>query len=346
MKIVPRAAVILSLLVFGILATAPFAASSAAAGEVNLYSYRQPFLIEPILAKFTEATGIKVKTIFARKGILERIKREGRNTKADVVLTADISRLQAHADARLLQPISSSKITQSVPARFRDPQGRWVGLTLRARIVAVSSKRVPANTLLRYEDLARPEWKGRICARRGGHVYNRALVASLIAHHGKAGAEQLVRDIVANFARKPQGNDRAQARAIYEGVCDAAIMNSYYFGKMKFNDKKPEQKKWAGSVRLVFPNQGDRGTHVNISGAGVAKHAKNRENAVRLIEFLADIVAQELYAAQNYEYPVNPDAGWSDELRSWGRFRSDDLSLAEIARLAPKAQRLIDRVGW
>ena len=320
--------------------------SAMAAEEVNLYSYRQPFLIEPFLKEFTKRTRIQVNVVFAKKGMLERLKREGRNTPADAILTTDISRLTAHAAAGLLQPIKSSVVEANVPPAYRDPAGLWVGLTLRARLLAVSRERVKADAIKRYEDLAKPEWKERICVRKGGHVYNRALVASLIAHHGTADAEALVRKIVGNFARKPQGNDRAQAKAVFEGVCDVAIINNYYFGKMKFNAKKPEQQKWAAALRLVYPNQGDRGTHVNVSGAAVTKHAKHTKNAVKLIEFLTDMFAQDLYAAQNYEYPVNAKVAWSKEIASWGRFKADGLSLSKIAKFSPAAQKLVDRVGW
>jgi iron(III) transport system substrate-binding protein len=320
--------------------------AASATQEVNLYSYRQPFLIQPFLEEFTKRTGIKVNVVFAKKGMLERLKREGRNSPADAILTVDISRLKAHADADLLQPVKSAVLERNIPAQFRDPGGLWFGLTLRTRLIAVAKDRVKEGEIRRYEDLADPKWKGRICVRSGGHVYNRALVASLIAHHGEKKAEELVRRIVANFARKPQGNDRAQAKAVYQGQCDVAIINNYYYGKMKFNRKKPEQQKWAAALRLVFPNQGDRGSHVNISGAGVTKYAKNRDNAIKLIEFLSGKFAQTMYASRNFEYPVNPKVPWDKEVASWGRFKVDRLSLRKIADLSPAAQRLIDRVGW
>lgn len=317
-----------------------------AAEEVNLYSYRQPFLIEPFLADFTKETGIKVNVVFAKKGVLERLKREGANSPADAILTVDISRLKAHVDEGLLQPVKSSVVEKNIPAAYRDPDGMWVGLTLRTRLLAVSKDRVKEGEITRYEDLADPKWKGKICTRPGGHVYNRALVASLIAHHGEKQAEELVSKIAANFARKPQGNDRGQAKAVFEGVCDVAIINNYYYGKMKYNDEKPEQKKWAEAVRLVFPNQGDRGSHVNVSGAGITKHAKNKENAIKLIEYLSSPAAQRMYAEKNFEYPVNPSVEWSEELASWGRFKADSLSLRKVADLSPAAQKLVDRVGW
>jgi iron(III) transport system substrate-binding protein len=246
----------------------------------------------------------------------------------------------------LLQPVESAALAAHVPARYRDPDGHWFGLTLRSRVIVYARDRVPDGAILRYEDLTDPRWKGQICVRSGSHAYNRALVASMIAAHGEAEAERWARGLVANFARKPQGNDRAQAKAVHQGVCDVAIMNTYYFGKMKFNKKKPEQREWAANLKILFPNQGDRGAHVNISGAGVVKHAKNRDNAVRLLEFLSDDVAQAMYAARNFEYPVKEGVGWDDEVKSWGDFKPDSLALSEIARLGAAAQRLIDRVGW
>jgi iron(III) transport system substrate-binding protein len=322
------------------------ALDAIAAGEVNIYSYRQAFLIRPFLDQFTKETGITVNVVYAKKGILQRLRQEGANTSADVVLTAGFSRLKALKEAGLLRLVKSAILDVNVPSQYRDPKGEWVGLTLRSRIIAYAKARVAEGAIQRYEDLADPKWKGRICVRTGSHYYNRALVASMIAAHGEAKTEAWVRGLVANFARKPQGNDRAQAKAVYEGVCDIAVMNTYYFGKMKFNKKNPEQRAWAENLGIVFPNQEDRGAHVNVSGAGVAKHAKNRENAVRLLEFLSGEFAQKMYAAQNYEYPVKKGVGWSDEVKSWGDFKADGLALVELFRLGPAAQRTIDRADW
>ena len=321
-------------------------AAAGTVGEVNIYSYRQEFLMRPFLDRFTKDTGIHVNVVFAKKGILQRLKREGRNTPADVVLTAGFARLQALKNAGLLQPVKSARLNANVPARYRDPEGYWTGLTLRARIIVYLKDRVAPGAIRRYEDLGDPKWKGKICVRSGSHAYNRALVASVIAANGEAAAQSWARALVANFARKPQGNDRAQAKAVYEGVCDIAIMNTYYFGKIKFNKKNPEQRAWAASLKILFPNQDGRGAHVNASGAGVVKYTTNRDNAVRLLEFLSDSHAQQLYASRNYEYPVKVGVGWSDEVKSWGLFKADDLALVRIFELGPVAQRLIDRVGW
>lgn len=314
--------------------------------EVNIYSYRQPFLIKPFLDEFTKQSGIKVNVVYAKKGMAKRIESEGRNTTADGILTVDIARLKAHADKGLLQSVKSDVLEKNVPAHLRDPNNQWFGLTKRVRLIAISKDRVKSGTIATYEDLADPKFKGKICTRKGSHVYMRALVASMIAAHGEAKAEEWAKGVVANLARKPQGNDRAQVKAVKEGVCDIAVINNYYYGKMKFNKKKTEQQAWAKSINLVFPNQGDRGSHVNISGAGVTKHAKNRDNMVKLLEFLSQKYAQEMYSSQNYEYPVNPTVETANEIKSWGSFKEDQLPLSKVAELSPKAQKIIDRVGW
>lgn len=321
-------------------------ASVSAAEEVNIYSYRQPFLIKPFLDEFTKQSGIKVNVVFVEKGMVKKIESEGKNTKADGILTVDISRLKAHADAGLLQPVKSAVIEKNIPEYLRDPDGMWVGLTRRVRVIAASKDRVKPGTIKNYEDLTDPKFKGKICTRPGSHVYNRALTASMIAAHGEEKAEEWAKGVVANLARKPQGNDRAQVKAVKEGVCDIALINNYYFGLMKFNNKKPEQQAWAESVYLIFPNQDNRGTHTNISGAGITKYAKNKDNMVKLLEFLSGEFAQRKYAADNYEYPANPSVAIDDEIASWGRFKSDDVSLREIADLSPAAQKVIDRAGW
>jgi iron(III) transport system substrate-binding protein len=329
------------------LATAmPAMATGAGQGEVNVYSYRQEFLIRPFLDKFTEQTGVKVNVVYVKEGTLERMKAEGENSPADVVLTVDIGRLQAHKDADLLQPIASPVIEKNVPAEYRDPDGSWVGLTRRGRVVYRSVDRVEDGEITSYEQLADPKWQGKICVRAGSHRYNVALVAGMLAALGEDETRAWLKGLVGNFARKPQGNDRAQVKAIKEGQCDLAIGNTYYMAKMATNDKQPEQKEWAASAVIVFPNQDGRGTHMNISGAGVAKHAPNKDNALRLIEFLTEDLSQEMYAQLNYEYPVKPGIALDPLVASWGDFKADTVSLAKIAELSPQAQRLINEAGW
>ena len=314
--------------------------------SVNLYSYRQTFLIKPILDQFTAKTGIKVNVVYAKKGMLERLKAEGEAGPADAVLTVDIGRLHDMVKANVLQPIQSKQLHTNIPANLRHPDGLWYGLTTRARILFVSNERVKKGEINSYEDLADPKFKGRICIRSGKHVYNISLFASMIAHKGKAGAKTWLTGLKANLARKPQGNDRAQAKAIYQGQCDVAVANTYYFAKMATNKKKPVQKKWANALRIVFPNQGDRGTHVNISGAAVVKGAKNKANAIKLIEFLSSGFAQKVYADQNYEYPVKSGVPLNPLVKSWGTFKADTINLDALAKNRAAASRLVDEVKF
>ena len=323
-----------------------FARSSFAYEEVNVYSYRQPILIDPFFEEFTNSTGIKVNVLHAKKGLLERLLAEGADTPADLVLTVDIARLSQFVKEDVLVSIESSVLIANIPAYLRGSNNKWFALSKRARIVAVSKERVLEGAIETIEDLADPKWKGKICTRKGSHDYNRSLLASIIAAHGEKVAEEWAKGLVANLARKPEGNDRAQAKAIYEGVCDIALMNTYYFGKMKFNKKNLEQKDWAKSINLVFTNQEDRGNHINIAGGGVVKYSKNKANAIALLEFLTQPKAQKLYSSMNYEYPVNPNMTLSAELKSWGEFKEDQLAVERLAELAPIAQKIIDRVGW
>ena len=314
--------------------------------EVNVYSYRQPILIDPFFEEFTKKTGIKVNVLHAKKGLLERLLAEGTDTPADLVLTVDISRLNQFVQEDLLQPISSEILNRNVPSHLKDKNNRWFSLSKRARVVVVSKDRVANNEITKIEDLSDPKWKGKICTRKGSHVYNRSLLASLIAANGELEAEKWAQGLVLNLARKPEGNDRAQAKAIYEGICDIAVMNTYYYGKMKFNKKNLEQKEWAKAINIIFTNQSDRGNHINVAGGGIVKYSKNKENAIKLLEFLSEPKAQALYASMNYEYPVNPSMDLSNELKSWGEFKEDKLSVEKLAEFVPMAQKIIDRVGW
>ncbi len=329
-----------------IVAATGFGAATASAEEVNLYSYRQEFLIRPFLEKFEADTGIKVNVVYGSDGILERLKAEGANSPADVVLTVDVARLKAIADEGLFQSVESPVLKANIPAQYVGANNEWYGLTLRSRILYLSQDRVPEGAIKTYEDLADPKWKGKICVRTGKHDYNRSLVASMIVHHGVEKAEEWAKGLVANFARKPQGNDRGQVKAIHEGVCDIAIGNTYYYALMKNNDKEPEQKDWAASVRPFFPNQDGRGAHVNASGAGVLKSSKNRDAAVKLLEFLSSDTAQQMYGEVNYEYPVNPSVAVSDEVKSWGDVKFDTVALSRLAENAEEASKLTDRAGW
>jgi iron(III) transport system substrate-binding protein len=325
---------------------APSSKTSAAdAGEVNVYSFRQPYLIEPLLKDFSNETGIKVNVIFAQKGLIERIEAEGANSPADVLLTVDISNLMQATTAGIGQPVESEKLKASIPAAYRDDESIWWALTRRARVVYASKDRVKQDAIT-YEELADPKWNSKICVRPGQHVYNVALIASMIAAHGEEWTEKWLKGVKENLARKPAGDDRLQVKGVYSGECDIAIGNTYYMGAMLNNDKEPEQKAWAESVKILFPNSNDRGTHVNVSGAIIAKHAPHRENAVKLLEFLASDEGQKDYAEVNNEYPVKEGIPWSPLVQSWGNFEADPISLTEIAKLRKQASELVDKVGF
>ncbi|MEZ5872475.1 MAG: Fe(3+) ABC transporter substrate-binding protein [Nitratireductor sp.] len=314
-------------------------------GEVNIYSYRQPELIAPLLEAFTKETGIKTNVLFLDKGLEERIEAEGRNSPADVILSVDISKVVVATEKGITQPVDDASITASIPAQYRDPGNEWFGLTTRGRVVYASKDRV-AQDAITYEELADPKWKGRICIRDGQHSYNIGLIASMIAHHGAAETEKWLTGVRNNLARKPAGNDRAQAKSIFAGECDIAIGNTYYVGLMMTNDKEPEQKDWAASIKVLFPNAADRGTHVNISAMALAKHAPNKDNAIRLMQFLSSREAQEIYAAEVFEYPVMPGAQPSAIVASFGAIKPDSLPLAEIADNRKLASELVDKTGF
>ena len=315
--------------------------------EVNIYSHRQPFLINPFLEKFTAETGIETNVVYATKGLAQRLKAEGKNSPADVILTVDIGRLYIYDDLDLLASIDSDVLDKNIPQNLKSPENKWVALSKRSRVIVTSKNRVNQGEISKIEDLANEKWKGKICSRPGSHVYNRALMASLILSLGEKAAEEWAKKFVANLSRRPQGNDRAQVKAIFEGQCDISIINNYYFGKLKYSEDT-KQREWAKSVRLIFPNQGaeDRGAHINISGGGVAKYSKNKKEAVALLEFLSKAQSQKMYGEINFEYPVNPSVETTEELKSWGSFKSDSLPIISIAQKAYDAQKIIDRVGW
>jgi len=332
-----------ALVLFPLLAAAGVQATEP--GEVNIYSYRQPYLIEPLLKEFSQETGIKANVIFAEKGLIERIQAEGRNSPADVLLTVDVGNLTQATGAGIAQPIASPVLETEIPAAYRAEDWEWVALTRRARVIYASKERVKQDKIT-YEELADPKWRGKICTRSGQHSYNVALFASMIAHHGEQWTEEWLRGMKANLARKPAGNDRLQVKGVYAGECDIAIGNTYYMGAMLTDQKEPEQKAWAESVNVLFPNTSDRGTHINISGAVVAKYAPNKQNAIKLVEFLASDKGQEMYAEVNHEYPVRDGVPWSPLVKSWGDFKPDPISLNEIAALRKKASELVDKVGF
>jgi len=318
----------------------------AADHELNVYSYRQAFLIQPLIAAFEAETGIDVKIVFAKTGLLQRLKAEGMNSPADVILTADINRMAAFEGEDLLQPVTSTVLNANIPAQYRHPEGLWFGLTMRARAIYTHKTRVAPGEVTSYEDLAKPHMKGRVCMRSGKHPYNISLLASVIAALGPEQAEAWIRGVKDNLARRPQGNDRAQVKAIKEGECDVAVGNSYYLGKMLTNTKKPEEQTWGQAVNIVFPNQKDRGAHVNVSAVAVTKSAKNAAQAVKFLEFLSSGSAQGLFAAENFEYPLKDGVALDPLVASWGAFKADDRNLSEIVARHEQATRLMDKVAF
>lgn len=331
--------VIKSLAVMGF---ACFASIANAAENLTVYSYRQAFLIEPILADFTKETGIGVDVVFSKKGIAERMMREGRLSKADIVLTSDFYRLMELVEKDLVVPAKSDVLKQNIPAKYRSPDDEWYALTMRVRNIYSSKDRL-GKLDINYEDLADPKYKGKICTRSGKHPYNVSLVASMIAHYGEQETKTWLEGWKANLARKPQGNDRAQVKAVSEGLCDLAIGNSYYLGKMI---QDPKQKVWADAIEINFPNQDNRGSHINVSGMALAKYSKHQESALKLMEYLSGNNAQQTYAEVNFEYPVKADVAPSKLVASWGEFKADDLPIYKLAEYHSVAIKLLDEVKF
>jgi len=313
-----------------------------AAEEVNVYSYREPGLIDPIFKTFTAETGIKVNVVYSKDGLIERMSAEGRNSPADLLITPESGLLIQAKGAGVTQALESSVLESAIDAKLRDPEGHWFGLTRRARVVYASKDRVTQDAIT-YEELADPKWKGKICIRSGQHTYNIALIASMIAHDGEEKAEAWLTSLRDNLARKPAGGDREGVRDVKAGLCDLAIGNTYYMAAML---KNPEQKPWADSVKILFPNAADRGTHVNISGAALAAYAPHKDSAIKLLEFMVSPEAQALYAEGNGEYPVTATAKTSDLVKSWGELKPDAIPLSQIADLRRKASELVDKVRF
>lgn len=313
---------------------------------VNVYTHRHYEADQQLFDQFTAETGIAVNVVSASADeLIQKLELEGAGSPADILITVDAGRLHRANEKGLLQAVTSDILEQNIPSKFRSTEGYWFGLTYRARILAYSKDRVSAEELSTYEDLANENWKGRLLTRSSENIYNQSLLASIIAANGEEGAEQWTANVLANMARAPKGNDRDQVKAVASGEGDVAIVNTYYIGIM-LNDENPEERKAAEQVRIFFPNQGDRGTHVNVSGAGVTKYAPNKENAIKLIEFLSSESAQGTLANINFEYPVNPNVEHSDLLKAWGSFKSDELNLSVLGENNQKAVMIFDRVGW
>ncbi len=328
-------------------APAADAPAAVVAGEVNLYTTREPGLIQPLLDAFTAQTGVKVNTVFLKDGLSERLSAEGERSPADVLMTVDTGNLLDLVDAGLTQAVESPVLADAIPTHLRGGDGHWFALSLRDRIL-YADKDLDLSSFS-YEDLADPEWKGKVCIRSGQHPYNTSLIAAMIAHSGAEKTEAWLRGVKANLARKAAGGDRDVARDILAGICDIGIANAYYVGRMKNAEPGSEQHQWGEAIKVirpVFSGIADGGTHVNISGAAVARHSPNRDNAVALLEYLVSDQAQSLYAKANYEYPVKAGVELDPVVASFGQMKIDALPLTEIARHRKQASELVDRVGF
>lgn len=326
-----------------LLASTCAAVAAPAIADVNIYTTRQPELIQPVMDAFTAETGIAVNLAYVDDGLVERLRAEGSRSPADLVMTVDIANLKQIVDAGVIQPVESDVLTAAVPENLRSPDNLWFGLTTRARIVYASKDRVADGEITTYEDLASDKWEGRICTRSGLHNYNLALLSAVIDHVGEDGARDWAAGVRENLARKPEGNDRAQVRAIWAGQCDISLGNTYYMGAMLNNE---EQTEWANSVRIVFPTFENGGTHVNVSGVAMTNAAPNRDEALQLMEYLVSPEAQRIYAELNYEYPVLDGVAQSDLVASWGEFTADDVNLSDLAGHRPAALRIMEEVNY
>lgn len=320
--------------------------SVVAAEQVNVYSARKEALIKPALDTFAEKTGIKVNLITGKAdALLTRLRLEGKASPADVFITVDAGRLHRAKEAGVLQPVKSDLLEKVIPENLRDSDGYWFGLSHRARPIFYAKDRVNPEELSTYEDLIADKWKGRICMRSSSNIYNQSLTASMMAAIGAEATQIWAEGLVANFAKPPAGGDIDQLKAVNAGVCDIAIANTYYFGRL-VNSKDASERELADTLVIFWPNQSDRGTHVNVSGAGITKHAKNLNNGVKLIEFLASPETQAWYSSVNNEYPVVKGAKISPTLKAWGEFKQDAVDLVILGKNNRAAVELMDRAAW
>ncbi len=316
------------------------------ADEVNVYSGRKEALIKPLFDEFTEQTGIRVNLVTGKAdALITRLELEGENSPADLLLTVDAGRLYRAKEQGLLQAITSTELNRAVPENYRDPQGYWYGLSIRARVIVRSKAKIEPAQLSSYEALTDPVWKKQLCVRSSSNIYNQSLVASMLAHHGLEKTESWIRGLVGNFARDPKGGDRDQIKAVAAGQCNVALINTYYLAGMLDSDIDSEVAA-ANKVALFWPNQAGRGAHVNVSGAGVTRSAGHKAAAVRLLEYLVSIPAQEWYGKTNHEFPVREGIAGDRVLQSWGAFKADSLNLAVLGENNQAAVRAMDRGGW
>jgi iron(III) transport system substrate-binding protein len=318
----------------------------AATQEVNIYSHRHYDTDKKLYKMFEKDTGIKVNIVKAKANeLIKRLESEGKNTPADILITSDAARLHLAQEQGLLQTINSRVLNETVPANLRQKNGYWFALTKRARVIVYNKDKVDPSTLSTYKALTNKELKGKVLIRQSNNIYNQSLLASMIAHDGKAEAKAWAKGMVNNFARSPKGSDRDQMKAVAANVGDVAVVNTYYVGKL-LNSEKSSEVAVGKKMGVFFPNQNGKGTHINISGAGVTKYSKNKENAVKLLEFLVSPKAQSMFAEANYEYPVNKNVKPSALLQSWGTFKEDDLDLEALGTNNAQAVKIFNEVNW
>lgn len=321
-------------------------ASSKESKIVNLYTDRHYDTDQELYKLFEKETGIKVNVIEGKSDeLIERMAREGADTEADLLITADAGRLHRAKEQKLLQSVESNELSKNIPENLRDVDNQWFGVTVRARVLVYDKDRINPSELSTYEDLTDPKWKGKILVRSSSNIYNQSLLASFIEINGEEKARDWAKGIVANMARDPEGNDRDQAKAVVAGQGDIAIMNTYYVGKL-LNSSEPEEVKVGEKIGVFFPNQDKDGTHINVSGVGLSKHSKNSDNAIKFMEFLSQEKAQKLFAESNYEYPVNPSVEPSELLKSWGNFKTQKINLSKLGELNKEAVKIFNEVGW
>lgn len=314
--------------------------------EVNVYTHRHYDVDQRLFKEFTEKTGIKVNVVSASADeLIKKLEIEGENSPADVLITVDAGRLYRAKSMDLLQAVSSEVLDKNIPTRFKDQEGFWYGLTYRARIIAINKSNESLGGLANYEDLVQPGYAGKILIRSSENIYNQSLLASIIAHNGSDVATDWASGMVKNMARNPKGNDRDQVKAIAAGLGEIAVVNTYYIGHL-LNSENEEERRAAESVKIIFPNQDGRGTHINVSGAGVTRYAPNKAQAIKFIEFLSKKSAQEVFAGSNYEYPVNQDVPWSEILEKWGRFKTDTINFNQLGINNREAVMIFDAVNW
>jgi iron(III) transport system substrate-binding protein len=327
-------------------ASLAFAGGGAERGEVTVYTHRHYDTDQELFDQFTAETGITVNVVSAKADeLIQRLQSEGELTSADILITADAGRLVFADELGLLQSISSEILEANVPSSYREPTGKWFGLTLRGRVVVYDKTKNDASQLSTYEALAGPEFQNKILVRSSSNIYNQSLMASLIHHHGAEEATQWARGVLQNMARDPKGNDRDQMKALVAGEGEYAIVNTYYVGKLLASEE-PEEQAVGEKIGVFFPNQNGRGTHMNISGAGVTTHAPNVENAQKLLEFLVSEKAQSAFAQANYEYPVLEGVANHPVVESWGEFKADDINLEYLGAYNKDAVKVFDAVGW